>query len=223
MFTETQSLVYLLWVFILPLFNMKILKDFVFVQEIGFPPSTIELLSGLQSTWSFSKELRTHTKLRLGVIKNIGTHTSNVKVGQHVLYTSLVAVPKDVTGQKDHYLIAEENLAGYYTNLIFNQDNTIDMSKVNFTPLGDRVLIEREDTKEKEDQTTGLILGAAGAAKEKPNTGKIVRVGEAIQSSKVTVVKEGDEVMFGRNAGLEIHLPEGTFLLMREGDIFGVL
>lgn len=199
---------------------MKLLRDFVYVEEIGFPPSTIELLTGLSSTWSFSKDLRTHTKLRLGVIKNIGTHTSNVKVGAFVLYTSLVAVPKSINGEKEHFVIAEENLSGIYTNLVINQDKTVDMSQVKFMPLGDRVLIKKTEQKT-EDETTGLIL--PGSQTEKPNTGKIVRIGEPIHNSKALVVKENDEVMFGRNAGLEIHLPEGTFLLLREADIFGIL
>lgn len=92
-----------------------------------------------------------------------------------------------------------------------------------FTPLGDRVLVERE-----EEQTTssgGIII--PDNAKEKPLQGKVIAVGPGKQLDNGSVqnmnVKEGDHVLFGKYAGTEVTLNDKAYMVMSESDILGVL
>ncbi len=92
-----------------------------------------------------------------------------------------------------------------------------------FTPLGDRVLVERE-----EEQTTsngGIII--PDNAKEKPLQGKVISVGPGKQLDNGSVqnmnVKEGDRVLFGKYAGTEVTLNDQAYMVMSESDILGVL
>jgi len=92
-----------------------------------------------------------------------------------------------------------------------------------FTPLGDRVLVERE-----EEQTTssgGIII--PDNAKEKPLQGKVIAVGPGKQLDNGSVqnmnVKEGNRVLFGKYAGTEVTLNDQAYMVMSESDILGVL
>ncbi len=90
-------------------------------------------------------------------------------------------------------------------------------------PLGDRVVIERE---EGESKTSGGIL-LPDSAKEKPKRGKIVSVGTGRMLADGTrvdlAVKVGDRVLFTSYAGDEFKLGERELLLMREEDILAVI
>jgi chaperonin GroES len=69
------------------------------------------------------------------------------------------------------------------------------MSKEKITPLGTRVLVEPISMSGK--SKGGVVL--PGSAQNKPLKGKVLAVGEAC------TVKEGDTVMYGKNAGTEIN------------------
>jgi chaperonin GroES len=85
-----------------------------------------------------------------------------------------------------------------------------------FKPLGNRVLIERE---EQTNQTsTGLYI--PDSAKEKPFNGKVIAVGkEAIEAG----INEGDTVVFGKFTGTELTIDGNEYLIMSSDDIYGVL
>ncbi len=87
---------------------------------------------------------------------------------------------------------------------------------MSFTPLGNRVLIERE---EQTNQTaSGLYI--PDSAKEKPLEGKVIAVGkEAIEAG----INEGDTVVFPKYGGTEITVDGTEYLIMSSEDIFGVL
>ena len=90
-------------------------------------------------------------------------------------------------------------------------------------PLGDRVLVKRI---EEEEQMKGAIV-VPDTAKEKPQEGKVIAVGdgkilESGQRLKVALEK-GDRVLFGKYSGTEIMLDDEEYLMMREDDIFGIL
>ena len=87
---------------------------------------------------------------------------------------------------------------------------------MSFIPLGNRVLIERE---EQSNQTaSGLYI--PDSAKEKPLAGKVIAVGkEAIEAG----VNEGDTVVFPKYGGTEITVDGKEYLIMNSDDIFGVL
>ncbi len=94
---------------------------------------------------------------------------------------------------------------------------------IQIQPLGDRVVIERE---EGESKTAGGIL-LPDTAKEKPKRGKVVSVGTGRQTSDGVrvplTVKVGDRVLFTSYAGDEFKLGDRELLLMREEDILAVI
>ncbi len=94
---------------------------------------------------------------------------------------------------------------------------------MNFRPLHDRVLVQREESEEK---TAGGII-IPDTAKEKPMQGKIIAVGSGSRDEQGNVtpldVKEGDTVLFGKWSGTEIKLDGTDYLIMKESDIMGIL
>ena len=97
------------------------------------------------------------------------------------------------------------------------------MSKVNFTPQGDRVLVEPASAEEK---TTGGII-IPDTAKEKPQEAKVLAVGpgRVTDDGKVQPIeiKVGDTVVFGKYAGTEVKIDGDDLLIIREDDVLGVL
>lgn len=92
------------------------------------------------------------------------------------------------------------------------------MSKVNITPLADRVLVEPAEAEEK--TASGIII--PDTAKEKPQKGTIVAVGNGKKDEPLTV-KVGDSVLYGKYSGTEISVDGSDFLMMRESDILAII
>jgi len=92
------------------------------------------------------------------------------------------------------------------------------MSKVNITPLADRVVVEAAAAEEK--TASGIII--PDTAKEKPQKGTIVAVGSGKKDEPITV-KVGDSVLYGKYAGTEITIDGNEYLIMRESDIFAIV
>lgn len=90
-------------------------------------------------------------------------------------------------------------------------------------PLGDRVVVEREEAK---GTTAGGIV-LPDTAKDKPQKGKIVAIGDGRITKdgkrKPLQVKVGDSVIFTSYAGDEFKLDDQKVLLMREDDILAVV
>ena len=95
--------------------------------------------------------------------------------------------------------------------------------KIQLQPLGDRVVIEREES---ETMTAGGIV-LPDSAKDKPTRGKVISVGEGRlnKDGKRTPlqVKVGDRVLFTSYAGEQFKLGDRDLLLMREEDILAVI
>jgi len=95
--------------------------------------------------------------------------------------------------------------------------------KATLIPLGDRVVVERE---EGEQKTAGGIL-LPDSAKDKPARGTVVSVGEGKLDPKgqrhALQVKPGDRVVFTSYAGEPFRVGDTELLLMREDDILAVL
>ena len=89
---------------------------------------------------------------------------------------------------------------------------------VNVKPLADRVLVEPAAAEEK---TAGGII-IPDTAKEKPQKGKIVAVGNGKPDEPMTV-KVGDEVLYGKYSGTELNIEGRDYLIMRESDIFAIV
>ncbi|MTI25912.1 co-chaperone GroES, partial [Fulvivirga kasyanovii] len=67
---------------------------------------------------------------------------------------------------------------------------------------------------------SGIII--PDTAKEKPQKGKVIAVGNGKKDEPLTV-KEGDEVLYGKYAGTEITVDGKEYLIMRESDIFAIV
>ena len=92
------------------------------------------------------------------------------------------------------------------------------MSKVNITPLADRVLIAPVEAETK--TASGIII--PDTAKEKPQKGIVVAVGPGKKDEPLTV-KEGDAVLYGKYSGTELKLGGKEYLMMRESDILAIV
>ncbi|GHD13500.1 10 kDa chaperonin [Halioglobus japonicus] len=91
-------------------------------------------------------------------------------------------------------------------------------------PLYDRVVVRRNA--EEETSAGGILL--PGSAKEKPNQGEIVAVGEGkvLDNGEVRplAVKIGDTVVFGQYAGSNtIEIDGEELIIMGESEIFAVV
>ncbi|WP_290033599.1 co-chaperone GroES [Ligilactobacillus cholophilus] len=90
-------------------------------------------------------------------------------------------------------------------------------------PLGDRVVLKVE--KEKEETVGGIVL--ASNAKEKPQTGKVVAVGDGklLENGQKAVpsVKDGDKVLFDKYAGTEVKYDGEDYLIVRDSDIMAIV
>ena len=94
---------------------------------------------------------------------------------------------------------------------------------MNFRPLHDRVLVRRVEAEEK---TAGGII-IPDTAKEKPQEGEIVAVGEGARDEdgdRIPLdVKPGDKILFGKWSGTEVKINGEDLLIMKESDIMGVI
>ena len=91
------------------------------------------------------------------------------------------------------------------------------MSKVNIKPLADRVLVEPAAAEEK--TASGLYI--PDTAKEKPQKGLVIAVGNGKKDEPLTV-KVGDTVLYGKYSGTELSVDGNDYLIMRESDIFAI-
>ncbi|MEM5581008.1 MULTISPECIES: co-chaperone GroES [unclassified Roseibium] len=92
-----------------------------------------------------------------------------------------------------------------------------------FRPLHDRVVVRRVDSEEK---TAGGII-IPDSAKEKPQEGEIIAVGNGARKDNGEIVtldvKAGDRVLFGKWSGTEVKIDGEDLLIMKESDIMGVI
>lgn len=89
---------------------------------------------------------------------------------------------------------------------------------INIKPLADRVIVESAQAEEK---TAGGII-IPDTAKEKPQRGKVVAVGNGKPDEPMTV-KKGDMVLYGKYSGTEISLEGNDYLIMKESDILAIV
>lgn len=89
---------------------------------------------------------------------------------------------------------------------------------LNIKPLADRVLVEPAAAEEK---TVGGII-IPDTAKEKPLQGTVMATGNGTKDEEM-VLKEGDNVLYGKYSGTEVKLEGETYLIMRQSDVLAVL
>ena len=90
-------------------------------------------------------------------------------------------------------------------------------------PLQDRILVKRI---EEEEKTKGGII-IPDAAKEKPQEGMVVAVGDGkvLESGQKVKpgVEAGDKILFGKYSGTEIKIDGEEHLILREDDVLAII
>ena len=94
---------------------------------------------------------------------------------------------------------------------------------MNLKPLGDRVILRQDEA----EVTTASGLYLASDAKEKPQTGTVLAVGEGKLDKEGNhlpmPVKVGDKVIYGKYGGTEITLDGEEVLILRADDVYAVV
>ncbi|MEE9200777.1 MAG: co-chaperone GroES [Candidatus Brocadiales bacterium] len=93
---------------------------------------------------------------------------------------------------------------------------------MNVKPIGENILVKRVEPEEK--TAGGIVL--PDSAKEKPQEGKVVEVGDGkllkngqrVKSS----LKKGNRVIFTSYAGTEITVDNDEYLIMSEDDVLAI-
>ncbi len=90
-------------------------------------------------------------------------------------------------------------------------------------PLHDRILLRRIE--EQEVKKGGIII--PDTAKEKPQEGEVVAVGEGRRldsgERQPMDVKVGDLVLFGKYSGTDVMIDDEEYLILREEDVFAII
>jgi chaperonin GroES len=89
---------------------------------------------------------------------------------------------------------------------------------LNIKPLSDRVVIEPMAA----ETTTASGLIIPDTAKEKPQKGIVVAVGNGKKDHTMTV-KVGDTVLYGKYSGTELKYEGADYLIMKEEEIYAIL
>jgi chaperonin GroES len=91
-------------------------------------------------------------------------------------------------------------------------------------PLHDRIVVKRL---EQQEATTAGGLFIPDSAKEKPQEGQVVAVGNGKKTEEGKTipldVKAGDRILFGKYSGSDIKLDGQEYLIMREDEVLAVL
>jgi len=94
---------------------------------------------------------------------------------------------------------------------------------MNIRPLHDRIVVKRIE--EKEAKVGGLFI--PDSAKEKPQEGEVVAVGQGKRNEEGKLipldVKAGDRILFGKYSGSDIKIDGTEYMIMREDEVLGVL
>ena len=94
---------------------------------------------------------------------------------------------------------------------------------VKVRPLHDRIMVKRQDPKEK---VKGSII-IPDTAKEKPLEAEVVAVGDGKyddQGNRIKLdVKKGDKVLIGKYSGTDIKLDDEEYTILREDEVLAIL
>jgi chaperonin GroES len=96
-------------------------------------------------------------------------------------------------------------------------------SKIRLQPLGERLVVQREES----EKTTAGGIVLPDSAKEKPARGTVMAIGTGKVlddgTRSKTQLKVGDRVLFTSYAGENVEIDDVEYLLMREDDILAVV
>lgn len=91
-------------------------------------------------------------------------------------------------------------------------------------PLGDKVLVKRDEAGDKTE--SGIFLPES--AKEKPKLGTVQAVGTGSINTETgeripLSIKKGDKVLFNTYSGTEVKIDKDTLLIMSESEVLAVI
>jgi chaperonin GroES len=97
---------------------------------------------------------------------------------------------------------------------------SMEVNRMKLKPLGDRLIVRAIE--EEETTASGIVL--PDTAKEKPQKGKVIAVGEGRfdedGDKRIPLdVAEGDEVLYSKYGGTEIKVDGEDLLVLRESDV----
>ena len=96
------------------------------------------------------------------------------------------------------------------------------MSKLNYKPLGDRLIVEPEAAEE--TTKSGIVI--PGTAQEKPQRGTVVVAGPGKTTDEgktiPLTVKEDDIVIYAKYGGTELKIDGSEYLIIKENDILAI-
>jgi chaperonin GroES len=97
--------------------------------------------------------------------------------------------------------------------------HTTEVAEMKLKPLGDRLIVRAIE--EEETTASGIVL--PDTAKEKPQKGKVLAVGDGKlddDGKRIPLdVSEGDEVLYSKYGGTEIKVDGEDLLVLRESDV----
>jgi chaperonin GroES len=118
-------------------------------------------------------------------------------------------------------------LAGFQHRISLNNsrfEQTVEVANMNIRPLYDRIVVKRIDD-DTEKTAGGLFI--PDSAKEKPQQGEVVAVGQGKRNDEGKLipldVKAGDRILFGKYSGSDIKSDGTEYLTMREDEVLGVI
>jgi chaperonin GroES len=92
-----------------------------------------------------------------------------------------------------------------------------------FRPLHDRIVIKRIEADAK--SAGGILI--PDTARQKPQQGAVIAVGPGGRDENGKLIpidlKAGDRVLFGKWSGTEVKIDDAEYLIMKEGDVMGVM
>ena len=92
------------------------------------------------------------------------------------------------------------------------------MTKINITPLADRVIIQQAEA----ETTTASGIIIPDTAQEKPQKGTVIAVGKGTKDNPMTV-KTGDNILYSKYAGTELKYNGSDYMIMKESDILAII
>jgi chaperonin GroES len=94
---------------------------------------------------------------------------------------------------------------------------------MNVRPLHDRIIVQRLD--EGEQKIGGIII--PDSAKEKPQQGKILAVGDGKlteEGKRIAMdVRPGNVILFGKYSGQDIKIDGEDYLIVKEDEVLAVI
>jgi len=94
---------------------------------------------------------------------------------------------------------------------------------MSYRPLGDRILVKPKESEEK--TKSGIVL--PDSAKEKPQEGDVISVGEGARDDKgkriPMEIKKGDTILYSKYSGTEVKIDGVEHLIIKESDVLAII